>query len=502
MRLSGYPSITPTTILLFYLSLFHSWLLYAAVGSLKGTLNMSETNTYISTRGGVAGVDFLSAVMMGLADDGGLLLPASLPDVRERLDSWRSLAYPELAAAVMADFVGDTIPADVLLDLLRRSYSTFTVPEVVPIVPCGNLYIAELFHGPTLAFKDIALQFLGNLFEYILGRTGGKLNILGATSGDTGSAAIHGVRGKAGIDIFIMFPDGRVSPLQERQMTTVPDRNVHCIAVEGTFDDGQRVLKEIFNDLAFKRQYHLGAVNSVNWARVLAQVVYYFWAAFRVREQSGAQAVQVAVPTGNFGDIFAGYIALRMGAPIERLILATNENDILSRFFNRGDYSLGTVSPTLSPSMDIQVASNFERYLYYRIGEDSTRVRDLMATFARDRKITIQDDGDPVFAAGRGDTAMTLDAIQRYHKQHGYILDPHTAVGVAVAESFPSQVPTICLATAHPAKFSAAITQALGADLAKHPALEALKNLPVRRVTLKPEKSVVQAYMAAELARR
>ena len=221
-------------------------------------------------------------------------------------------------------------------------YSTFSVPVVLSSLAAP--YIAELFHGPTLAFKDIALQFLGNLFEYILGRTGGKLNILGATSGDTGSAAIHGVRGKAGIDIFIMFPDGRVSPLQERQMTTVPDRNVHCIAVEGTFDDGQRVLKEIFNDLAFKRQYHLGAVNSVNWARVLAQVVYYFWAAFRVREQSGAQAVQVAVPTGNFGDIFAGYIALRMGAPIERLILATNENDILSRFFNHGDYSLSSQS--------------------------------------------------------------------------------------------------------------------------------------------------------------
>ncbi len=463
---------------------------------------MSETSTYISTRGGVAGVDFLSAVMMGLADDGGLLLPAALPDVRGRLDSWRGLGYPELAAAVMADFVGDSIPADVLLDLLRRSYATFAVPDVVPVVPCGNLYVAELFHGPTLAFKDIALQFLGNLFEYILGRTGGKLNIIGATSGDTGSAAIHGVRGKAGMDIFIMFPDGRVSPLQERQMTTVPDRNVHCIAVEGTFDDGQRVLKEIFNDLAFKRQYHLGAVNSVNWARVLAQVVYYFWAAFRVREQRGAETVQVAVPTGNFGDIFAGYIALRMGAPIERLILATNENDILCRFFNCGDYSLGPVSPTLSPSMDIQVASNFERYLYYRVGEDSARVRDLMASFARDGKIVLRDGGDPVFAAGRGDTAMTLAAIRRCHEQHRYILDPHTAVGVAVAESFPSHVPTVCLATAHPAKFSAAITQALGADLAKHPTLEALKALPVRRVTLKPEKSVVEAYMAAELAGR
>ncbi len=461
---------------------------------------MPDSSTYISTRGGVSGVDFLSAVMMGLADDGGLLLPAAIPPVGDRLDVWRRLPYHELAAAVMADFVGDSIPAGVLRDLLRRSYSTFAAPEVVPVVPCGDIYIAELFHGPTLAFKDIALQFLGNLFEYILGQTGGKLNIIGATSGDTGSAAIHGVRGKAGIDIFIMFPDGRVSPLQERQMTTVPDRNVHCIAVQGTFDDGQRVLKEIFNDLAFKRQYQLGAVNSVNWARVLAQVVYYFWAAFKVRERCGAETVQVAVPTGNFGDIFAGYIAQRMGAPIERLILATNENDILCRFFNSGEYSLGPVSPTLSPSMDIQVASNFERYLYYRVGSDSAKVRELMAVFARDRKLVIADGDDGAFVAGRGDTAMTVAAIRRYYEQHGYILDPHTAVGVAVAEAFPTAVPTVCLATAHPAKFSAAITQALGSDLARHPALEALKTLPVRRVTLKPEKDIIESYVAAELA--
>jgi threonine synthase len=451
---------------------------------------------YLSTRGGVAKVDFAAAVMMGLADDGGLLLPAAIPDQRALLDSWRGLSYSELAYAVMQPFVGESIAPAALQDIIERSYASFAVPEVVPLRRCGRLHIAELFHGPTLAFKDIALQFLGNLFEYLLAQRGGRLCIVGATSGDTGSAAIHGVRGKAGVEIFIMFPDGRVSPLQERQMSTVADANVHCIAIKGSFDDGQRVLKELFNDLELKREYHLGAVNSVNWARVLAQVVYYFWAAFRVQETTGAKSVQVAVPTGNFGDIFAGYIAVRMGAPIKRLVLATNENDILSRFFNSGEYSQGKVCPTLSPSMDIQVASNFERYLYYRVGENCQRVRELMAAFAQDKKIGIDDGGDPLFAAGRGDTAMTLDAIRRYYASDKYILDPHTAVGVAVAEKhLDDAAPMICLATAHPAKFPEAIAQALNGEVATHPSLEALKKLPVRKVLLEADKQSVERYI-------
>lgn len=463
---------------------------------------MSGSSSYVSTRGGVSGVDFKSAVMMGLADDGGLLLPAEIPHIDgETLERWRGLTYPELAFEVMSPFVGDSIPADDLRDLVNRSYATFTAKEVIPVKQVGDVFITELFHGPTLAFKDVALQFLGNVFEYVLKQTGGKLNILGATSGDTGSAAIHGVRGKAGVDIFIMFPNGRVSPLQERQMTTVPDSNVHCIAVEGTFDDGQRVLKEVFNDLDFKRSYHLGAVNSVNWCRVLAQVVYYFWSAFRVKDMVGKDEVQVTVPTGNFGDIFAGYVALRMGAPIRRLVLATNENDILSRFFNTGLYSRGSVCPTLSPSMDIQVASNFERYLYYRVGQDSAKVRDLMSSFAASQSIELNDGGDATFAAGRGDTAMTLDAISRYYKNYGYILDPHTAVGVAVAEkNMLDGIPMVCLSTAHPAKFASAIQQALGDDLAHHPVLDALVSLPTRRVTLKPERDIIEDYMKQELA--
>lgn len=459
-----------------------------------------ERPLYISTRGGVAPVDFNSAVMMGLADDGGLLIPAEIPDVTSKLASWSRLSYPKLAFEVLHCFIGDAVPSDDLKTLVQRSYSTFAVPEVVPIKAVGKLHICELFHGPTLAFKDIALQFLGNMFEYLLTRTKGKLNIIGATSGDTGSAAIHGVRGKAGIDIFIMFPEGRVSPLQERQMTSVPDSNVHCIAIKGTFDDGQRVLKELFNDIAFKRDYHLGAVNSVNWARVLAQIVYYFWSAFRVTEATGASAVQVSVPTGNFGDIFAGYMAKRMGAPISRLILATNENDILSRFFNTGEYSLGRVVPTLSPSMDIQVASNFERYLYYRLGQDASKVRATMDEFARCKRIVVQGKDDE-FAAGRGDTATTIDTIQRYYRQYGYLLDPHTAVGVSVAERNLSEaVPTVCLATAHPAKFASTIEKALEPGLAVHPTLEALKSLPTRKVLLDPMREVVKGYVAETLA--
>ena len=460
----------------------------------------SMKSKYISTRGGVEPIDFTSAVMMGLADDGGLLIPEEIPDVRDRLALWRTLSYPELAYELISLYVGDTIDAASLKGIVQRSYATFAAEDVIPVKPVGDINVCELFHGPTLAFKDVALQFLGNVFEHILGRTGERLNIIGATSGDTGSAAIHGVRGKAGIDIFIMFPEGRVSPLQERQMTTVPDKNVHCIAINGTFDDGQRVLKEIFNDIPFKRKFHLGAVNSVNWARVLAQVVYYFWSAFKVIERTGAKEVQVCVPTGNFGDIFAGYIAKRMGAPISRLILATNENDILSRFFNSGEYSLGKVQPTISPSMDIQVASNFERYLYYRLGCDAAKVRDAMATFAKEKRLHVDGPADNDFVAGRGDTETTLATIRRYYTDYGYLLDPHTAVGVSVAEKFLcDSIPTICLATAHPAKFAATIEKALRPGLAVHPTLEALKTLPARKVLLDPEKNIIENYVSTTI---
>ncbi len=293
---------------------------------------------YFSTRGGIVPIDFSEAVMMGLATDGGLLLPAEIvPATPEEIAVWRTMPYRELALAVISSFVGD-IPLDDLRGLLNRSYDSFDHPEITPLVAVGELHILELFHGPTLAFKDVALQFLGNIFEYLLARSGDRMNILGATSGDTGSAAIYGVRGKERINIFILHPHKRVSPIQELQMTTVTDANVFNIAVRGTFDDGQAIVKAIFNDLAFKEKYGLGAVNSINWARIVAQVVYYLYAALRL--DAGGQ-VDFAVPTGNFGDIFAGHVAQQI-APglIGRLILATNENDLLARFVNQGEYAL------------------------------------------------------------------------------------------------------------------------------------------------------------------
>lgn len=451
---------------------------------------------YISTRGGIAPVDFRGAVMMGLARDGGLLLPERIPDVRERLPAWRALAYPELAGAILAEYAD--VPAADLARLVRASYATFRHPEVTPVVRAGPVHILELFHGPTLAFKDVALQLLGRLFEYYLGPSGATLNIVGATSGDTGSAAIHGVRGRSGIRIFILYPEGRTSLVQERQMTSVLDDNVRCLAIRGTFDDCQAIVKSLFNDLALKDRLRLGAINSINWARVLAQVVYYFYGVFRVQAATGAPAVSVTVPTGNFGDIFAGYLAARMGLPIRRLVLATNENDILARFFASGEYRLGGVRPTLSPSMDIQVASNFERYLYYRVGADPSAVRALMAAFAREGALRAPPAGDDrdLWAAGRADESDCLATIRRYATTHGQVLDPHTAVGVTVAErQLEAGTPMLCLATAHPAKFPEAIVRACGQPLGGHPAVEALMDLPTRKTTLPADEAAVRAVI-------
>jgi threonine synthase len=443
-------------------------------------------------------IEFQDAVMTGLAPDGGLLLPEQLPDVTDRLEEWTQLSYQELAFEVMSLFATDIPPAD-LAELITDSYASFDAAEVAPSVEIGEFQILELFHGPTLAFKDVALQFLGNLFEYILEQRGGTLNILGATSGDTGSAAIHGVRGKPNINIFIMHPAGRTSPLQEKQMTTVLDPNVFNLAVEGTFDDCQHIMKTTFADVDFKTAHSLGSVNSVNWARVLAQTVYYFHAAFRAMEKTGSRSVQFSVPTGNFGDILAGYLAQRMGLPISRLILATNENDILSRFFNSGVYGITGVVPTISPSMDIQVASNFERYLYYKVGQDAEKLVALMDGFIENGALSVElnENGvvDDLFVAGRGDTASTLEIIKRYKDEYGYVLDPHTAVGVLVAELFKSEsVPTICLATAHPAKFTQAIVDATG-EAVHHPTLDALADAETRCDAVANDVDAVKRYL-------
>ena len=394
---------------------------------------------YISTRGAQKPLSFKQAVMTGLARDGGLLLPDQIPNAAPRLDEWMELPYTELAFEIIRLF-SDDLPDEQLRELINASYASFNDPAVTPLRQVGPVHILELFHGPTLAFKDVALQFLGRLFELILEEQNGRLNILAATSGDTGSAAIAGVRGQQRVQIFVMHPKGRVSDLQERQMTSVLDDNVHNIAVEGSFDDCQQIMKTLFNDLPFKDAHALGTVNSVNWARVLSQIVYYFYAALRLRENTGAPSVQFAVPTGNFGDILAGWYAKQMGAPIRRLLLATNENDILARFYHTGVYAKGTVVSSISPSMDIQVASNFERWLYYKVGQNPDTIRQLMEQFAATGRFELPRDGsDPVDAeivAGTSDTHRTLATIRHFYEKHQYLLDPHTAAGVFVAGQY------------------------------------------------------------------
>jgi threonine synthase len=458
---------------------------------------------YISTRGGIQPIAFKDAVMMGLASDGGLLLPQSYPAVsREQLDAWRLLSYPELAFEIISRFVDDIQEGD-LKTIIDRSYATFTHPEITPVVKRDGVYILELFHGVTLAFKDVALQFLGNLFEFILAERDQKLNIVGATSGDTGSAAIHGVRGKKGITIFILHPYGKTSAVQALQMTTVTDANVHNIAVHGTFDDCQDMVKALFGDLEFKDRYNLGAVNSINWARVLAQVVYYFYAWLRVSEETEGP-VHFSVPTGNFGDIFAGYVAKRMGLPIGRLLLATNENNILTRFINEGDYSLGDVVPTFSPSMDIQIASNFERYLYNLSGDDSCRVKDAFVELKEHGRITFtpaemtQVCAD--FCSYSVNQSATLETIRDFHTETGYLLDPHTAVGVRAAlEILPADSARICLATAHPAKFSETVEKALGKAVPPPESVNELQGKPTRCEIMDADLEKIREFIVAHI---
>lgn len=456
---------------------------------------------YLSTRGGVEPVDFADAVMMGLGTDGGLLVPEQIPSLSaDILREWSDLSFQQLAVEVLAPFVGDSIPRADLVELVERSFSTFLHPEVTPLAEHGGRQWLELFHGPTAAFKDVALQLLGNLFEYLIAREGGMLRILGATSGDTGSAAIYGVRGKAGIDIFILHPKGRVSPIQERQMTTVLDANVHNIAVQGTFDDAQRIVKTLFNDLPFKRSYRLGAVNSINLARILAQTIYYFYAWGRISGGDVERRVSFSVPTGNFGDVFAGWLAKRMGLPIDRLIIATNSNDILSRFVASGVYRAGEVFHTLSPAMDIQLASNFERYLYYLLDEDPAAVRALLAEMEQTGQLQV--DGERQrrvaedFDARAVSDAETLAEIRRVYEMNGYILCPHTAVGARAAAD---NAEAVVLATAHPAKFDAAVVKAIGIEPAPPPSLQGLLEREVRCAELPANAEAVSGFMRKTL---
>ena len=436
---------------------------------------------------------------MGLASDGGLMVPDLVPDVSAKLTAWSGLTYPQLAFEVIRVFCDDIVE-DELRRMTEGTYAGFNHPDVAPLRNVGSLSVLELFHGPTLAFKDFALQFLGELFSHILLERNEILNILGATSGDTGSAAIQAMRGRPGIRVLIMFPDGRTSPLQELQMTTVLDDNIFNLAVDGSFDDCQRLLKSVFNDLPFNQAYSLGAVNSVNWARVLAQVVYYFWSWYQLRCPT---EFDVTVPTGNFGNIFAGYLAKKMGLPLGRLNLATNDNDILARFFKSGVYERGPVHFSLSPAMDIQVASNFERYLYFQLGGDAERVEAFMSAFESNKISTLEGlhGGYDWFQAGAVTDAETVATIEKIFDQFGYLADPHTAVGIAIAEQYQrDDVPMVAVATAHPAKFVEAVEQALPHTPNHHPTLEALAGKETRRYDLDASEASLKTFIEGACA--
>ena len=423
---------------------------------------------YVSTRGAAPVLDFEGVTLAGLAPDGGLYVPNEWPRFSEaELRAMRGLPYAELAARVMQPFVGDSLTPDQLREMCRTAYGRFAHKAVTPLVQLDEQnWVLELFHGPTLAFKDIALQLLGLLFEEFLSRRGENLTIIGATSGDTGSAAIDAVAGREGVDIFMLHPRGRVSDVQRRQMTTVLAPNVHNVAIDGSFDDAQAMVKRMFGDTGMTGRFRIGAVNSINWARLMAQVVYYFAAAF----QLGAPDRKVAfsVPTGNFGDVFAGYVAAQMGLPIERLIVATNVNDILHRALSEGDYSAGTVTPTAAPSMDIQVSSNFERLLFDLGGRDGAAMAEQMRSFEATKAMRLtnaqREGAAALFSSARADANDTSQAMRWAYEQCGQVLDPHTAIGLhaARAAGIPADIPVVTLATAHPAKFRDAVERATG----------------------------------------
>lgn len=445
---------------------------------------------YLSTRGQTAPVAFSEAVALGLAPDGGLFLPESLPDVSPRLAAWRNLGYTELCAEFLRLFATD-IPEEALSRMVRQAYGTFTHPEIAPLRKLDNgLYVLELFHGPTLAFKDFALQLLGHLYEHQCARTGRGINVLGATSGDTGAAAIHGLLGKPKTAIFILYPDGRVSPLQERQMACTGAANVHALAVDGSFDDAQRVLKEAFGDRAFAAQHRLSAVNSINLARVLTQCVYYLRAWLRLPEAE-RDNVEFVVPTGNFGNVLAGWMLARMGVPIKGFKVATNRNDILHRFFTTGEYRVGAVQPSLAPSMDIQVASNFERFLYYLLDEEPAQVRDVMGKLKSEGGYALGEFDRGLFTSSRTDDAEITVITRNIHERCDYVVDPHTAC--AFKDINPGRT-SIVLATAHPAKFPDALRAATGREVT-HPALEELKSRPVVKHKLPVDLAAVQDYI-------
>ena len=450
---------------------------------------------YVSTRGRAAELGFCDALLAGLATDGGLYVPQTWP----KQPTMTGSTYASKAASLMAPYVEGEIPQDVFAQLCATAYSTFRDPAVVPLVQIApEHYLLELFHGPTLAFKDVALQLIGQLFDYVLTQRNQRVMIVGATSGDTGSAAIDGVKGCKNVDIVILYPNGRVSDVQRRQMTTITSSNVHTVAVDGTFDDCQDLVKAMFNDAPFREANSLSAVNSSNWARVMAQTVYYFTAL-----ETLGRSASFSVPTGNFGNVLAGWIAKQMGADIEKLIVGSNSNDILTRFFETHSMDMVPVVPTLSPSMDIQISSNFERLLFDMNNRDGGATTEQLNQFRQNGKLSVEPDQfakwiAPTFRAHRANDADTVAVMKRIYGESGMLVDPHTAVGIASAEACAEPgVPTITLATAHPAKFPDAVKKATGVHPALPDHVADLFDREERIVNLPNNLQAIEAFVAS-----
>jgi len=461
---------------------------------------------YVSTRGAVPALDFEGVTLAGLASDGGLYLPAAWPQFSaDDIAALAGLSYVETAVRVCLPFVGSALSEAELRALLTSAYGRFSHAAVAPLVQLDHRHwLLELFHGPTLAFKDIAMQALGLLFERFLAGRNQHLTIIGATSGDTGSAAIDALAGREHLDVFMLHPEGRISEVQRRQMTTVQAPNIHNIAVEGTFDDAQGLVKAMFNDADFAARFQLSAVNSINWARLLLQIVYYFYAAVRL----GAPGTRVSfsVPTGNFGDVFAGYAAAAMGLPVGRLIVATNVNDILARALQTGDYSVGEVTATATPSMDIQVSSNFERLLYDLNGRDGAATAAAMAGFEATRALTLTAaqcaQASTRLSAHRVDADEMAQALRWAYAECGQLIDPHTAIGLAAARAAATDGPVVTLATAHPAKFRDPVERAAGVRPVLPQRLAGLFDRSERFDVLPAELGAVEGFIAERAVRR
>jgi threonine synthase len=456
---------------------------------------------YVSTRGEVPPLGFVDVTLAGLARDGGLYVPETWPHLDPpTIQAFAGRPYAEVAVEVIRPFVGDAVSEHDLARMAREAYGSFRHPAVAPLTQYGvNEFMLELFHGPTLAFKDLAMQFLGRLMDHVLTARGERATIVVATSGDTGGAAVEAFRGRSRTDVFVLFPHGRISEVQRRMMTTAEDDNVHAIAVEGTFDDCQALVKGLFNHHAFRDRVSLSGVNSINWARIMVQAVYYFTAAVVLGGPS--RKLAFTVPTGNFGDVYAGYVAMRMGLPVERLLIATNVNDILARTLATGSYELRDVMPTTSPSMDIQVASNFERILFDAGDRDPKSVRAMMGSLAQSRRFTLPgrqlSELRSIFSADRADENETAAAIRTVLRETGRFIDPHTAVGVAVAEkeARDPSVPMVVLSTAHAAKFPDAVEAACGARPPLPDWLGDLYDRPERSATLPVDQASVERHI-------